>query len=611
MFGNGTVGVIGMEEKHYERGKTPPLDQFFIDVGAKDKASCPVKVGDAAGFRRPFEDLGDRLVAKTMDDRIGCAILIETLRKLRRCAHDVYFVFTVQEEMTLAGAGTSAYGINPDMALAVDVTDTGDTPESNHMAVSLGGGPAIKVQDSGMVAHAGVKELMVRRAEEAKLPYQLEVLDRRDDRRDGDPDGARGHPHRLPLDPVPLHPLALGDGGLRRRAELGQAAAGDFGPAHRTVKQSPSQAEIASALRASQDIARTLQVPRRTCFAGGIEPCHQAVCACSRRQLACQARAKVYRRAFSSSRHQAGHFHTAGTPRLAPPRLVELARQVAQLRADGREVIVVSSGAMAAGRERLDFPQLPKDLPAKQMLAAIGQPRLMAIYEQIFGLYGLTIAQVLLTRADLADRRRYLNSRNTLTALLEHGIIPIVNENDTVATEEIRVGDNDNLSALVANLIDADLLVLLTDQAGLFTADPRLDPTRTVGHRCDRAGHSRSAVAGRGRNGQRPGHRRHGHQAAGRRSGAPLRHDGRHRQRQRAGRADAPGRGRKAGHVLSAGGHLGRKPQALHPGGRARAGLRARGRRSGARAAAWQQLAAGRRGRRRRGRSSAAIRFGC
>ena len=176
VFGNGTVGVIGMEEKHFERGKTPPLDQFYIDVGAKDKASCPVKVGDAAGFSRPFEDLGDRLVAKTMDDRVACAILIETLRKLRRCAHDVYFVFTVQEEATLAGAGTSAYGINPDMALAVDVTDTGDTPESNHMAVALGGGPAIKVQDSGMVAHAGVKELLVRRAEEAKLQYQLEVL---------------------------------------------------------------------------------------------------------------------------------------------------------------------------------------------------------------------------------------------------------------------------------------------------------------------------------------------------------------------------------------------------------------------------------------------------
>ena len=176
VFGNGTLGVIGMEEKHFERGKTPPLDHFFIDVGAQDKASCPVKVGDAAGFGRPFEDLGDRLVAKTMDDRIGCAILIETMRKLRRCAHDVYFVFTVQEEMTLAGAGTSAYGLNPDIALAVDVTLNGDTPEAHPMAVSLGQGPAIKVQDAGMVAHAGVKELMVRRAEEAKLPYQLEVL---------------------------------------------------------------------------------------------------------------------------------------------------------------------------------------------------------------------------------------------------------------------------------------------------------------------------------------------------------------------------------------------------------------------------------------------------
>jgi glutamate 5-kinase len=168
---------------------------------------------------------------------------------------------------------------------------------------------------------------------------------------------------------------------------------------------------------------------------------------------------------------------TGGTSRIAPPRLVELAQQAAQLHAAETEMIVVSSGAVAAGRERLSLTQLPKDLPVKQMLSAIGQPRLMALYEQIFGLYGLTIAQVLLTRADLADRRRYLNSRNTLTALLEHGIIPIVNENDTVATEEIRVGDNDNLSALVANLIDADLLVLLTDQAGLYTADPGLDPT--------------------------------------------------------------------------------------------------------------------------------------
>ncbi len=167
---------------------------------------------------------------------------------------------------------------------------------------------------------------------------------------------------------------------------------------------------------------------------------------------------------------------TAGTPHLSPPRLIDIARQVAQLCGLAHEIVIVTSGAMAAGRERLNFPQLPKDVPAKQMLAAVGQLRLMALYEQIFGLYGLPIGQVLLTRADLADRRRYLNSRNTLMALLGQGVTPIINENDTVATEEIRVGDNDNLSALVANLVDADLLLLLTDQQGLYTADPRRDP---------------------------------------------------------------------------------------------------------------------------------------
>ncbi len=167
---------------------------------------------------------------------------------------------------------------------------------------------------------------------------------------------------------------------------------------------------------------------------------------------------------------------TAGGTRLSMPRLVELVRQMAALRSQGRELVLVSSGAMAAGRERLDFPQLPKDIPAKQMLAAIGQPRLMSLYDRIFSIYDLVGAQVLLTRADLADRRRYLNSRNTLQALLSQGAIPIINENDTVATEEIRLGDNDRLSAYVVSLVDADMLVLLTDQRGLFTADPRKNP---------------------------------------------------------------------------------------------------------------------------------------
>ncbi len=171
---------------------------------------------------------------------------------------------------------------------------------------------------------------------------------------------------------------------------------------------------------------------------------------------------------------------TGGSARLSPPRLVELVGQMAELVASGCQLVVVSSGAIAAGRERLNYPNLPKDMPAKQMLAAVGQPRLMALYEQLFSLYGLTVAQVLLTRADLSNRRRYLNSRNTLKALLAQGVIPIVNENDTVATEEIRLGDNDNLSALVSNLIEADLLVMLTDQPGLFTADPRLDPSASL-----------------------------------------------------------------------------------------------------------------------------------
>lgn len=168
---------------------------------------------------------------------------------------------------------------------------------------------------------------------------------------------------------------------------------------------------------------------------------------------------------------------TAGTPYLNRPRLIELVRQCARLREQGVELIIVSSGAMAAGRERLGFPQLPPNVPARQMLSAVGQPRLMALYQQFFEIYGLHVGQLLLTRADLQDRRRYLNARHTLTALLAQGVIPIINENDSVTAEEIRVGDNDNLSAMVATLAEADLLILLTDQPGLFTADPRKDPT--------------------------------------------------------------------------------------------------------------------------------------
>jgi len=177
-FADGTMGVIGVDEKRDNTGKIPKLEQLYIDVGATSRDDCPVHVGDAAVFVRPFVSQGTRLIAKAMDDRVGCAVLIETLRQLEDTPYDAYFVFSVREETTLAGAQTSAYGIDPDLAIAVDVTTTGDKPESQPMAVALGKGPAVKVQDSGMIAHPRVRDLLVQRAKEAGIPYQLEVLER-------------------------------------------------------------------------------------------------------------------------------------------------------------------------------------------------------------------------------------------------------------------------------------------------------------------------------------------------------------------------------------------------------------------------------------------------
>lgn len=167
---------------------------------------------------------------------------------------------------------------------------------------------------------------------------------------------------------------------------------------------------------------------------------------------------------------------TGGTAQLDRPHMVELARQCAALYHQGSDIILCTSGAITAGLERLGSPQLPDTVNIKQMLAAVGQSRLMLEWERFFEIYGILIGQVLLTRADVEDRRRFLNARDTLQALLEQRIVPVVNENDAVATAEIKVGDNDNLSALVAVLAEADLLLLLTDQPGLFTADPRTDP---------------------------------------------------------------------------------------------------------------------------------------
>ncbi|MGE5454492.1 MAG: glutamate 5-kinase [Methylocystaceae bacterium] len=155
-------------------------------------------------------------------------------------------------------------------------------------------------------------------------------------------------------------------------------------------------------------------------------------------------------------------------------RLEKLARELADLHNQGCEVILVSSGAMAAGLGRLKMKEMPPTIPVKQALAAIGQGALMQLYEKFFSEYSQVVAQVLLTRDDFAERVRYLNARNALTALLELGAIPIINENDTVAVEEIRFGDNDTLSALVTSIVSADLLIILTDIDGLYDHDPRL-----------------------------------------------------------------------------------------------------------------------------------------
>ena len=162
------------------------------------------------------------------------------------------------------------------------------------------------------------------------------------------------------------------------------------------------------------------------------------------------------------------------------PAIRNWAQQIAALREDGYKVVLVSSGAIAEGMQRLGWKQRPSAVHELQAAAAVGQMGLIQVYESCFSAHGLHTAQILLTHADLADRERYLNARSTLRTLLTLGVIPIVNENDTVVTDEIKFGDNDTLGALVANLIEADALIILTDQIGLFTADPRKDSNATL-----------------------------------------------------------------------------------------------------------------------------------
>jgi glutamate 5-kinase len=157
-------------------------------------------------------------------------------------------------------------------------------------------------------------------------------------------------------------------------------------------------------------------------------------------------------------------------------RIEKLSREIADLMASGKEVVLVSSGAVAAGLGKLGLKERPKTIPEKQAVAAVGQGVLIHIYGKVFGEYSQTVAQVLLTREDTIARERCLNSRNTLLTLLEMGVLPIINENDAVAVDELKIGENDTLSAMVASLIDADLLIILSDIDGLYTTNPSSDP---------------------------------------------------------------------------------------------------------------------------------------
>ena len=174
----------------------------------------------------------------------------------------------------------------------------------------------------------------------------------------------------------------------------------------------------------------------------------------------------------------------------------EWCRQLSALVREGRELIMVSSGAIAEGMKRLGWQERPKALNELQAAAAVGQMGLAQMYETQLRHNGLGSAQVLLTHADLADRERYLNARSTLLTLLSHGVLPVINENDTVVNDEIKFGDNDTLGALVANLVEADALIILTDQKGLYSADPRVDPSATFVHNASAGDAQLEAMAG-------------------------------------------------------------------------------------------------------------------
>lgn len=176
-FMNGAAGVIGMEP-HTNISSVTKLEKMYIDFGVRSAKDCPVEIGDVAVFERRFEDMGDRLVSKAMDDRVGVAALIEAIKRINHTPNQIYAVFTVQEEVGARGAGTAAFGIDPDVALAMDVTLCGDTPQNNETQVFLGKGPAIHIKDSHTLADPRVSRWIKNGAKNAKIPYQTSILPR-------------------------------------------------------------------------------------------------------------------------------------------------------------------------------------------------------------------------------------------------------------------------------------------------------------------------------------------------------------------------------------------------------------------------------------------------
>jgi endoglucanase len=179
-FQNGTAGVIGLDDSREGAAKEPRVTDLYLDIGAPDGAAAArlVKIGDLAAFAPNFAVSGAAIFSKALDDRLGCAILIEALKKIKTPKFDLYFAFTAQEELGLRGAKTAAFGVDPDLALAIDVTDTGDAPGRLKMATALGKGPCIKLRDSSLICHPTVRDLLADAAEREKIPYQFEVLAR-------------------------------------------------------------------------------------------------------------------------------------------------------------------------------------------------------------------------------------------------------------------------------------------------------------------------------------------------------------------------------------------------------------------------------------------------